>query len=560
MPLGSKQPLPRGTWLGWHNWYLRARLHAEAILQAVVFVGLLHLVVAGGLWWFWHFSTLREFAAYVAHEFDSRRIPALQVVVEFLEFVRHTYADTLYRTWPAWLLLPILWGKAARTAETLRSRTYLRGSRIDEAPTLHAPRSLSHGLALGNVWLSRHDEIRHVFTIGRPGVGKTVLFHAALEQLLMRREDAKLLIYDFKGDYFSRFARPGDLLFNPMDARSVSWNIFDDLEDVMDIDAVCQSLIPESRDEEKFWIDSARAVLSGILHYCWRAGTRTNAAIWEWVTRPTKDLAAALASIPEGQRGWKAIEDASSKQALGVMATLMLYAKPFEYMAYWSGGWSVRGWISALGPSVLYVSNTPRVKDTLKPILSLCIDLLGRTLLSMPDDLQRRVYFIIDEFGTLQRLSTITDLLTLSRSKGGSVWLGIQDIGQIDKVYHRDLRQTIINACGNTVVFALADPETQRYVSQLIGEVEYEDPDLYHSIAGDQHGSFSFRRHMKTALLMLPSELQSLPDLTCLIRTSSSNGVWARTRLAYRPRCIMRSAFQPLPQLVLPQTGMSSIT
>ncbi|WP_447974618.1 type IV secretion system DNA-binding domain-containing protein [Nitrospira sp. Kam-Ns4a] len=510
------------------------------------------------LWWFWHSASVREFWAYVARELDAHRIPALQAVVEFLQFASHTYREAWAKTLPVWALLPVLWMTAARTAEALRSRTYLRGSRIDVAPTLPAYCSPTQGLTLGSVWLSRRDEIRHVLTIGRPGVGKTVLFHAALEQLLVRHEDAKLLIYDFKGDYFSRFARPGDLLFNPMDARSVSRNIFDDLEDVMDIDAVCQSLIPESRDEEKFWVDSARAVLSGILHYCWRAGTRTNAAIWEWVTRPTKDLAAALASIPEGQRGWKAIEDASSKQALGVMATLMLYAKPFEYMAYWPGGWSVRSWISAPGPSALYVSNTPRVKDTLKPVLSLCIDLLGRTLLSMPDDLQRRVYFIIDEFGTLQRLSTIADLLTLSRSKGGSVWLGVQDIGQIDKVYHRDVRQTIINACGNTIVFALADPETQRYVSQLIGEEEYEDPDLYHSVAGDKHGSFSLRRQTKTAPLLLPSELQALPDLTCLIRTSSSNGVWARTTLAYRPRPTRMDAFKPLPQLVLPHMGMSS--
>jgi hypothetical protein len=556
----SQHKLPHGTWLGWHNWYLRARLHVKAILQAFVLVGILHLVTAGAFWWFWYSSSVRDFRAYVARELDAHRIPALQVVVEFLQFACHTYIDTLSRTSLMWILLLILWWIAARTAEALRSRTYLRGSRIDAAPRLPASCSPTQGLELGDVCLSRHDEVRHVFTIGRPGVGKTVLFHAALEQLLVRSEDAKLLIYDFKGDYFSQFARPGDLLFNPMDARSVSWNIFDDLEDVMDIDAVCQSLIPESRDEEKFWVDSARAVLSGILHYCWRAGTRTNAAVWEWVTRPTKDLAAALASVPEGQRGWKAIEDASSKQALGVMATLMLYAKPFEYMAYWSGGWSVRGWISAPGPSVLYVSNTPRVKDTLKPVLSLCIDLLGRTLLSMPDDLQRRVYFLIDEFGTLQRLSTIADLLTLSRSKGGSVWLGIQDIGQIDKVYHRDVRQTIINACGNTVVFALADPETQRYVSQLIGDMEYEDPDLYHSVAGEQHGSFSLRRQVKTAPLMLPSELQSLPDLTCLIRTSSSAGLWARTTLAYRPRPTRRSAFEPLPQLVLPHTGMPSMT
>jgi type IV secretory pathway TraG/TraD family ATPase VirD4 len=138
------------------------------------------------------------------------------------------------------------------------------------------------------------------------------------------------------------------------------------------------------------------------------------------------------------------------------------------------------------------------------------------------------------------------------------VWLGIQDVGQLDRIYQKDVRQTIINACGNTAVFALADPETQQYVSDLIGEVEYEDPDLHQNIAGNAHGGFSLRRQEKTAPLMMPSELQSLPDLTCLIRASSSQGAWLRTTLDYHPRPIVCASFKPCPELVLPGAETAS--
>jgi type IV secretory pathway TraG/TraD family ATPase VirD4 len=47
------------------------------------------------------------------------------------------------------------------------------------------------------------------------------------------------------------------------------------------------------------------------------------------------------------------------------------------------------------------------VQDTLKPILSLFIDLIGRRLLSMKDDYHRRIFFFLDELGTLQKLSSI---------------------------------------------------------------------------------------------------------------------------------------------------------
>jgi len=93
----------------------------------------------------------------------------------------------------------------------------------------------------------------------------------------------------------------------------------------------------------------------------------------------------------------------------------------------------------------------------------------------MPDDFNSRLFIMIDEFGTLQRLSTIVNLLTLSRSKGGSVWLGIQDIGQVDKIYGRELRQAIFNACGTNLFFAANDPDTCKFLSDAIGDVRYID-------------------------------------------------------------------------------------
>jgi type IV secretory pathway TraG/TraD family ATPase VirD4 len=556
--IGSQRQISGGFWLGFHDRYLRAKLFIKALLGIGLTVGGLHVTLAWVGWFLWapdHFTALWQ---EMLQDFAAHELPRLDRIGSSFSAACGSYYAALVWANPVWLLALVLICAAAWRSRQLRTRTHLRGSRLDHKPKLPKRRSAQQGLALGEVWLTRQDEIRHTLCVGRPGVGKTVLMQSVLEQLLAREEDAKILIYDFKGDYVSTFLQDGDELFNPLDRRSVRWNIFSDIRDILDIDAICQSLIPESHDQERFWIDSARAVLSGILHRCWHDRTRTNAAVWGWLTRDTKELADALAAIPQGQRGWKAIENPSSPQALGVMATLMNYAKTFEAMARWEGGWSAREWATLPGRRVLYIANTSQVKDTLKPILSLCIDLLGRTLLSLPDQLDRRLYFIIDEFGTLQRLSMIAELLTLSRSKGGSVWLGIQDLGQIERLYHRELKQTLINACGNTAVFALADPDTQQYVSNLIGQAEYEDPDLHQTIADQHAGGFQMRRQEKTAPLVMPSELQSLPDLSCLIRTNSSCGVWSQTRIPYCRREPRRAAFEPLPELTLPDGAEES--
>lgn len=126
---------------------------------------------------------------------------------------------------------------------------------------------------------------------------------------------------------------------------------------------------------------------------------------------------------------------------------------------------------------------------------------------------------MLDEFGTLQRMSTIQKLLTLARSKGGSCWLGIQDVGQLDKIYTHSGRQTIINACGSNLIFSVADPDTAKFLSEKIGDREYYQTEETVSMGvTDTRDGTSLRRRKVSDKLILPSEIQGLRDLHGLIR------------------------------------------
>jgi type IV secretory pathway TraG/TraD family ATPase VirD4 len=85
-------------------------------------------------------------------------------------------------------------------------------------------------------------------------------------------------------------------------------------------------------------------------------------------------------------------------------------------------------------------------------VLSLFIELAGKRVLSLPDDLQRRFFFFIDEFGTLNNIPTMR---TNGRSKGMSIWIAIQDIGQIERIYGMDLSQTIVNSCATSFAYPI---------------------------------------------------------------------------------------------------------
>ena len=192
----------------------------------------------------------------------------------------------------------------------------------------------------------------------------------------------------------------------------------------MDIEGFAGSLIPDaSPGADPFWNNAARDVMVGILRYCFFNNKRTNKDIWQTCIIPNDKLYELLRDTQGGERGAKHIEDTSSKTAASIMSNLMQYVKVFEYMVGMQGGFSITQWVENPAHSgIIYLTNYAKLQHTLNPVISLFIQTVGRVLLSQSDDLDNRLFFFLDEFGQLQNLSTIPNLMTASRSKGGAVF------------------------------------------------------------------------------------------------------------------------------------------
>ena len=417
------------------------------------------------------------------------------------------------------LVYPFLIMPFKRRSKKQSNRRYIRGSQIiTREKYFKQLKKNSEGVDLpfGSVRMPISAETKQTFIIGKPGKGKTVLLSGVLERLKERQE--KAIVYDFKGDYVSKFYDPEvDLIFNPLDFRSLGWRVMSELETHMDIDAVAASLIPPASNTNAYWNDAARDVFAGILHYLFQEDFTHNKDIWNMVTSKTEYLVACLAQTPGGARGLKHIEDINSRTTSGILSVLMQYAKCFEYMSSSDGDFRIREWLTN-SRGMIFISNHADVQETLRPILSLFIDLLARRLLSSPDNPEFKTFFFLDEFGTLQKLPTIIKLLTLSRSRGGCVFLGIQDFGQIDDIYSKENRQTITNACGNTVVFALSG-DAASIASNTIGPVEYIEINKVKSMGvSDLRDGISLNEQKRKEPLFLPSDLSNLKDLRGIVR------------------------------------------
>jgi len=458
------------------------------------------------------------------------------------------------RSFVVWIILPMVMIYSALFDEEEeekynRGRQYLTPQQLNKIINkiripIFDKRKLLNLIPLGQVKLPVKEENKQTFVVGKPGSGKTNAFNQCIE--LIRKRNQKIIIHDFKGDYVETFYDSNrDLIFNPLDERSVGWCLFNDCETIMDIDAFGFALIPPAVVGDPFWNNAARDILVGVLYYCWYNNKKTNKDIWHVITAHNRLLYSLLSQTKGGEAGAKHLEDPDGKTATGVMSNLMQFVKVFDYMSEMDGTFSIREWIAnEKEDSTIFITNYANLKHTLSPIISLFIQTAGNRLLSLSDDINRRVFFFLDEFGQLPNMTTIENLMTASRSKGGAVFIGVQDIGQIDKLYKADTRTTILNSASTRVIFNCKDHETAKFFSNDIGQIEFFEKMESQSLGMNSSDRINMNTQKRIESLVSPEDIQSLPDLNAFISIGHYDvtlSKWkykkfARDQLAFIPR------------------------
>ena len=77
----------------------------------------------------------------------------------------------------------------------------------------------------------------------------------------------------------------------------------------------------------------------------------------------------------------------------------------------------------------------PAEREALRPLQSLWIDLLVMRLLNEPKPDQKRVWFVLDELASLQRLPQLHTAITENRKSNNPIILGFQGKAQLEVIY-----------------------------------------------------------------------------------------------------------------------------
>lgn len=397
---------------------------------------------------------------------------------------------------------------------------HLRGNQLVDVKTVQKMvKGEDCRYSLGEVPFPAKFETRHTLLAGTTGSGKTRVMHQILQPT--RETDARAICVDVGGALVSRYWRgegSGDIILNPRDARSVAWSPLAEIDTEDDLPLISAAIIPDGTGSSGEWNRYAQRLLAGVLQRVWEQGGDNSEVIRLLTRAPAEELRDLLVGLPaEGM-----LREGNEKMLASVMAIITSYATPLAALDPSAGAdsFSVSKWVmSDTKGEWLFLNFTDRQIEQLKPIICSVLSIAISSTLSLKEDSERRLFYIIDEFDALGEIAGIKSLLTRGRRFGAAAVLAIQSVSQLYSCYGHENARTLLSNLGTQLVLRLPDPDTAEYASRLVGDEQVREEHISTSRSHDLDGknSTSTSYQIRQQRVVLPSEIQNLPDLVGLL-------------------------------------------
>jgi len=237
-----------------------------------------------------------------------------------------------------------------KRANEMVDKKYISGAvLLNEKEAIRKSKKFKSNFSFGNVNIPFEDETSHNIIIGSSGSGKTQLLKSGVISKALLQ---KALVHDIKGDWISEFYDSSkDLIFNPMDTRSIKWTIWNDIEDIADIKNFVNWIIPDNpNSKDPFWVNSARGILEACLIYLWKHDKLQNKDLKDLIMLDGEILSKKLINIPGG-------EFAAKKDSFLTFKSYMQWIYFLD-----DGDFSIKYWVEN-GKGFIFLSNTEKNRN-----------------------------------------------------------------------------------------------------------------------------------------------------------------------------------------------------
>lgn len=344
----------------------------------------------------------------------------------------------------------------------------------------------------------RSNDDGNILAIGINGSGKSCF----LVRPTFRTWRDPIVALDIKGELSNcyihlnnrRIAKRPYIIFDPTNSR-VHYDVYALLERndphfVQYVREISYAIIPMPLDvREPYWINMARDFLSGAIIYYFDKGYGFIDTILLVQTTPVADVCKEIMSsdchlakmsiseISSLKREQQAAIGTEVKQHTMIFATDPDIQYALSRDEDGSGSFSWKDIVmNEDAPNVFLCLDQSRLEQW-SGAVRLMITQLIRQIERRPDrhcpqgEEVKPLLLLLDEFPLLGRMDVITEAMTTLRSKKVTMYLVIQSLAQLDALYGPDVRKILVDNCQYKIILQVAEPDTQEYLSRMIGTV-----------------------------------------------------------------------------------------
>ena len=347
----------------------------------------------------------------------------------------------------------------------------------------------------GKMYVSKPEDLDgHVLVVGGVGSGKSSCI--AIPTLRVWRDS--VFAIDIKGELYEKTKqyRPDIKVFNPTDENTFGYDpyfcLYSSGNPAQEARAIAQSLIPLPLDtKDPFWIESAQNIFTAsILHYS-AQGLSFLETIQQIQSLAPKDLIASICdgSQLEAQYFVGSMQDMDDRVLSSIIAEL---SKNIVYFVTDRNLISILSRQSNITPDDLeygndiYIQFPEHLLRQWKSLLTLIVNQFLAYFEKRPEENERNILFLLDEFPRLGKVGAMLDGLATLRSKKVSICLIIQSLAQLDTIYGQNERKVIADTCAYKAILGANDADTQEYFSRLVGT--YDKQTTSHGTSSDIFG------------------------------------------------------------------------
>lgn len=350
-----------------------------------------------------------------------------------------------------------------------------------------------HGHIFGRIGrkiLRANDDLHHL-VIGPTRSGKGVGY---VNPNVIAHQGS-MIVTDLKGEIFKATAgyrkQAGNevFLFAPGSDRTHRYNPLDFIRTergnrTTDIQNMASILVPENTESENsVWQGTAQQVIAGVISYILESphyeGRRHFGEVNSFFNSGV-DLQALMTLIKEQERylskftveSFNAYLALSERAAASALLDIQKALRPFKNDRIVAATTVTDMDLTALQRRQISIYLAPNITDVvlLKPLLTLFVqqtlDILmrGRRPRSLP------IYFLLDEFRQLKKMSDITDKMPYVAEYNIKMAFIIQDLKNLDEIYGETARHSLLGNCGYQLVLGANDQATAEYASRALGK------------------------------------------------------------------------------------------